>query len=355
MRFVAASALAFVCTAVAAWAVIAGPADDVDDVGVYHPAASPQGDPVTVTVDAGSSTQEIADSLKARGAIGSAAQFRVLVAFLGYDRLLQPGEYEFGRDTPELKAVYRIRNGIVSSKTVTVVEGSRLEEIADAVAAQGIDRTEFLAAARRAEYQFSFLENLKVNERLDGYLFPAKYPIRKRDTGREIVQQMLQGFADNVPSSVEEKASAEGLTLHEVVTLASIIEREAVVPEERPIMAQVFLKRLSLRVPLEADPTVQYAVASDPTSVRQFGYWKKELTQADLDIDSPYNTRVESGLPPGPICSPGLDSVNAVVNPANTNYQFFVAKPDGSHAFAETFQEHLENIQRYGGRIGTPP
>ena len=251
--------------------------------------------------------------------------------------------------------MYRIRNGIVSSKTVTVVEGSRLEEIADAVAAQGIDRTEFLAAARRAEYQFSFLENLKVNERLDGYLFPAKYPIRKRDTGREIVQQMLQGFADNVPSSVEEKASAEGLTLHEVVTLASIIEREAVVPEERPIMAQVFLKRLSLGVSLEADPTVQYAVASDPTSVRQFGYWKKELTQADLDIESPYNTRVESGLPPGPICSPGLDSINAVVNPANTNYQFFVAKPDGSHAFAETFQEHLENIQRYGGRIGTPP
>jgi UPF0755 protein len=355
MRFVAATALALVCTAAAAWLVVAGPANDVDDVGVYHAVASPDGEPVTVTVEAGASTEQIADSLKARGVISSAAQFRVLVAFLGYDRLLQSGEYEFVRDTPELNAVYRIRNGIVSSKSVTVVEGSRLEEIADAVAAQGIDRTEFLASARRGDYQFSFLEELRASQRLDGYLFPAKYPIRKRDSGRDIVQRMLQAFADNVPDSVEQKAASEGLTLHEVVTLASIIEREAVVPEERPIMAQVFLKRLSLAVPLEADPTVQYAVASEPASLSRYGYWKKELTQEDLDIDSPYNTRVETGLPPGPICSPGLDSINAVVNPAPTNYQFFVAKPDGSHAFAETFQEHLENVQRYGGDIGAPP
>ena len=355
MRFVAATALALVFAAAATWLVVAGPANDVDDVGVYHAAASPQGEPVTVTVDTGTSSEQIADSLKARGVIGSAAQFRVLVSFLGYDRLLQSGEYEFARETPELDAVYRIRNGIVSSKSVTVVEGLRVEEIADLVAAQGIDRTEFLAAARRGEYQFSFSENLKVNERLDGYLFPAKYAIRKRDTGRDVVQRMLQAFADNIPAPVEEKAAAEGLSLHEVVTIASIIEREAVVPEERPIMAQVFLKRLRLGIALEADPTVQYAVASDPASVRQYGYWKKELTRQDLDIDSPYNTRIESGLPPGPICSPGLDSIKAVVNPADTNYQFFVAKPDGSHAFAETFQEHLENVQRYGGDIGTPP
>ena len=355
MRFIAAIALALACTGVAAWLVVAGPENNVDDVGGYHAAASPQGDPVTVTVDAGASTEEIADNLESKGAIGSAAQFRVLVAFLGYDRLLQSGEYEFARETPELDAVYRIRSGIVSSKSVTVVEGSRLEEIADAVAGQGIDRTEFLAAARRGEYQFPFLEDVRIGQRLDGYLFPAKYPIRKRDTGRDVVQRMLQAFADNVPASVQERASAEGLTLHEVVTLASIIEREAVVPEERPIMAQVFLKRLGLGIALEADPTVQYAVGSDPASVRQYGYWKKELTQQDLDIDSPYNTRVESGLPPGPICSPGLDSINAVVNPSDTNYQFFVAKPDGSHAFAETFQEHLENIQRYGGDLGTPP
>ena len=120
-------------------------------------------------------------------------------------------------------------------------------------------------------------------------------------------------------------------------------------------MAQVFLRRLRLGIELGADPTVQYAVAQDSVSVAEFGYWKRELTAEDLEIDSPYNTRIVSGLPPGPICSPGLDSINAVVNPASTNYLYFVAKPDGSHAFAETFQEHLENIELYGGDSESAP
>src|SRR5207245_11413357 len=146
-------------------------------------------DPVAVAVDAGASTKEIADDLVSKGAIASAAQFRVLVAFLGYDRLLQSGEYEFARETAELDAVYRIRNGVVSSKSVTIVEGSRLEEIADAVAAQGIDRTEFLAAARRSEYQFSFLEELRAGRRRAGELFPAKSAIGRRESRRDAVQR----------------------------------------------------------------------------------------------------------------------------------------------------------------------
>jgi UPF0755 protein len=160
---------------------------------------------------------------------------------------------------------------------------------------------------------------------------------------------MLQSFSDNVPASVSEQGANLGLSLHEVVTLASIIEREAVVPEERPIMAQVFHKRLLEGIPLEADPTVQFAVANDPESVRQFGYWKQGLTEEDLDTESPYNTRLEAGIPPGPISSPSIDSINAVVNPASTNYLYFVARPDGSHAFAETFEEHLQNVELYGG------
>ena len=355
MRFAAASVLALACAIVAVWLVVAGPANDVDDIDAYRPVESPAGEPVTVTVNPGASTEEIAGKLEKEGAIGSATQFRVLVAFLGYDRLLQPGEYEFERGSPELDAVYRMRRGLVSTKSVTVVEGWRLEEIAEAVAEQGINRTEFLAAARRSDYEFAFLEDLRVGQRLDGYLFPATYTIRRRDTGRDVVQQMLQAFADNVPASIEEQGADLGLTLHEVLTLASIIEREAVVPEERPVMAQVFLRRLRLGIELGADPTVQYAVAQDSESVAEFGYWKRELTAEDLDVDSPYNTRIVSGLPPGPICSPGLDSINAVVNPASTNYLYFVAKPDGSHAFAETFQEHLENIELYGADSESAP
>ena len=127
-------------------------------------------------------------------------------------------------------------------------------------------------------------------------------------------------------------------------------EREAQVAEERPIIADVFLKRLRRGMPLEADPTVQYALGNDPASVTRHGYWKQELTEADLEVDSPYNTYRNTGLPPGPICNPGLDSIEAVVRPAQTNYLYFVARADGSHVFAETLEEHLRNIEQYGGR-----
>jgi peptidoglycan lytic transglycosylase G len=349
MRFAAAIALVVVLTVAAVWLVAYGPGNDVDDVEGYKPVESPRGEPVTVVVEPGAATEAIANNLQSTGAIGSATQFRVLVALLGYDHLLQSGEYEFDRGTSELDAVYRMRRGLVSTKSVTVVEGWRLEEIADAVAEQGIQRNDFIAAARRGDYEFPFLEDLGIGQKLEGYLFPATYTIRRRDTAQDVVRQMLQAFADNVPATVQEQGDALDLTLHEVVTLASIIEREAVVAEERPIMAQVFLRRLDLGMPLEADPTVQYALGNDPENVAEFGYWKQGLTEDDLAIQSPYNTYVESGLPPGPISNPRLDSINAVLNPADTNYLYFVAKEDGSHAFAETFQEHLENIELFGG------
>jgi UPF0755 protein len=349
MKFAAAVALALVLIVAAVWFIAAGPGNDIDDVQGYRPVESPADEPVTVVVESGEGSNSIADDLKKTGAIDSATQFRVLVAFLGYGSLLQAGEYEFTRDTPELDAVYRIRRGLVSTKSVTVVEGWRLEQIADAVAEQGIPRNEFIAAARRLDYDFPFLEGMRTGERLDGYLFPATYTIRRRDTARDVVQKMLQAFADNLPGTLEQQATGLGLSLHEVVTIASIIEREAVLPEERPVMAQVFLRRLRLGIPLEADPTVQFALANDPDSMAEFGYWKQGLTTDDLEVASPYNTYTEAGIPPGAICSPRLDSMNAVVNPADTNYLYFVAKPDGSHAFAETFQEHLDNIEAFGG------
>ena len=132
-----------------------------------------------------------------------------------------------------------------------------------------------------------------------------------------------------------------------MITLASIVEREAVKPEERPLIASVFFNRLKVGMPLQADPTVQFALANDPLNVEKYGYWKKDLSLADLDVDSPYNTYKNMGLPPGPIACPGLDSIRAVLRPAQTNYLFFVAKDDGSHVFAETLEEHLRNVQLY--------
>jgi UPF0755 protein len=133
----------------------------------------------------------------------------------------------------------------------------------------------------------------------------------------------------------------------QALTLASIVEREAQTPSERPIIASVFLNRLKVGISLQADPTVQYAVAKNAESVSQYTYWKNDLTVDDLKIDSPYNTYVNAGLPPGPIANPGLASIQAVVRPARTNYLFFEAKGDGTHVFAETLEEHLRNVEKY--------
>jgi UPF0755 protein len=328
---------------VGAVVILVSPAG-VDDVPAYV-APSPTGAAsVEITVNEGEGSDAIGEALERGGVIDSATQFEVLVALMGYDRSLLAGTYEFAQKTPPLEVIYRMHRGEVSTHSLTVVEGWRREQIADALAGEGIPRADFLAAtASGAGYDFPFLDDLPAGATLEGYLYPATYNVFTKDNPTTMVQKMLQAFSDNLPAGIAEQAEAQGLTLHQVVTLASIIEREAKVAEEKPIMAQVFESRLQLGMPLQADPTVQYAVA-DPAGP---DYWPAELTQADLDADSPYNTYAAYGLPPGPICNPSAESMLAVVQPAATDYLYFVAKPDGSHAFAETLAEQQANIEKY--------
>jgi peptidoglycan lytic transglycosylase G len=321
----------------------------IDDVGSYQASEPEAGDPIAFSVSAGESPATIGNALEAVGAIDSGTQFEVLAGLMGYDSLLQAGDYEFQPGTPALDAVYRIRNGLVSTRSVTVVEGWRLEEIADSVAQQGIGREEFIAAASSVSYDYDFVRQIPAGQDLEGYLYPLTYTIRPSDTAQMVVEQMLEAYAQNVPADVSARAAAAGISLHEVVTIASIIQREARVREEKPIMAQVFLTRLSLGIPLEADPTVQYAITEVPENVAAHGYWKASLTEDDLAYDSLYNTYLYPGTPPGPISNPGADTILAVIQPSDTNYLYFVAKPDGSHAFAETLEDHLANIELYQG------
>ncbi len=348
LPYVASLTMGLFLVAAAVWVIVRSPGE-IDDVAPYRPPPSPTGEPVEVTVQAGQAPAAIADALERTGVIESDTQFRVLVSLMGYDRLLQAGDYEFARNTPVLDVIYRLRNGVVSTRSVTVIEGWRLEEIADALEAQGIPRDQFLAAADSTDYEYDFLADLPFGATLEGFLYPATYPVRSKDTAETMVRKMLDAFAQNVPAETAQQAQDQGLTLHEVLTLASIIQREAKVAEEKPIMAQVFLTRLRLGMTLGADPTVQYAIAEDPANVEEFGYWKAGLTLDDLEYDSPYNTYLTYGLPPGPICSPAADTILAVLKPSDTNFLYFVAKPDGSHAFAETLDEHRANIEKYQG------
>ena len=337
--------VAALLTIAAAWFVIASPGS-VDDVGPYESQPAP-GDAIAVTVEPGEGLSEIAEKLERTGVIDSGPRFRVLVQLMGFDRLLQAGTYDLQEDMPVLDVLYRLRNGVVTTRFVTVVEGWQLAEIADSLAAQGVDRDGFLAAAGSHDYDYPFVSEIPDGQSLLGYLYPATYPLRTGDGGETIVEAMLAAFDANVPDDVGTQAGTVGLTLHEVVTLASIIEREAVVPEEKPIMAQVFLSRLRIGLPLGADPTVQFALAEAGANTEPDTYWKTALTTDDLAFDSPYNTYVYYGLPPGPISSPAADSIAAVVNPAETSYFYFVARPDGSHAFAATLAEHNANVALY--------
>ncbi len=299
-----------------------------------------------VTIKDGEAAGKIGQDLQSAGVIQSATLFRVLVALMGQEDQLQAGDYEFDKGMTTLATIDRIHNGITAPLMVTIPEGLRVEEIAALLDAKGVvSKADFMKAVadRRAEAVVAG----DTSGTLDGYLFPATYGFSREVTADEAVQKMLDAFNEQVLPVVEPELAATGLTLDQVLTLASIVEREAVKPEERPLIASVYINRLNIGMPLEADPTVQYALGNDPQNVEAFGYWKTELSADDLKVDSPYNTYVNNGLPPGPIACPGLDSIRAVLHPAQTNYLYFVAKGDGSHVFAETLEEHLRNVQLY--------
>jgi UPF0755 protein len=239
----------------------------------------------------------------------------------------------------------------VPTVRLTFPEGIRFEEMADIVANSGLaTKAQFLDAVAKATLPPE-LGTLPAGQNLQGYLFPDTYIVPVGTTAEDLVALMLKTFTRRFTPELRAAAQAHGLTIHQAVTLASIVEREAVKDEERPLIAGVFYNRIAANDLIGADPTVQFAVAQDAANVRLYGYWKKELTAADLAIDSPYNTRKYPGIPPGPITNPGLASLEAVANPTQTDYYYFVAnsiKGDGSHVFAVTAEEHQKNQALYG-------
>jgi UPF0755 protein len=242
----------------------------------------------------------------------------------------------------------------VDTIRVTFPEGIRIEEMAVRAQEAGFGLAEeFLEAVDRAELPPSLQGAIPEGQDRQGYLFPDTYILPVGSTMDDLVSLMLETFDERFSPELRAAVEARGLTIHAAVTLASIIEREAVLAEERPLMAGVFFNRLAAGDTLGADPTVQFALAQDPASVAEFGYWKREITLEDLEIDSPYNTRKFPGMPPGPITNPGLASIQAVANATTTDLYYFVAdakKGDGSHVFAVTFEEHQANIALYGAQ-----
>lgn len=337
----------FVMLGLGVWLLSSTPGTLVDD-GPSRFGVTPQSDrpTVVITIDEGEGAGDIGKKLERAGVIQGERLFTVLAALMGVGSNLEAGDYDFRLGETALIAVQRISQGRTSAFGVTIREGLRLEEIAELLEAESIIPTQEFLAALGETYQASFLAALPEGATLEGFLFPATYDFPFEISAVQIVDTLLAAFDQRYQESISAPLASSGLTLLEAVTLASIVEREAVLPEERATIAAVFLNRLALGIALQADPTVQYAIANDPASVSAYGFWKLELTETDLALQSPYNTYVFPGLPPAPIANPGLDSILAAVQPAATDYLYFVACQDGSgrQIFAETLDQHIENI-----------
>lgn len=336
---------------VAAWMILGGPGS-VPRSGVDLALAASD-EPIYIVVQAGDNAGLIGERLQAAGVIESAAAFQRLAALTGAERTLAAGEYEFTRDTATLDAVVRIRDGLTAARIVGFPEGMRLEEVAELLEARGVvAANDFLAAANTiatsgTDIDADLLSSRPRTATLEGYIYPATYSFSRSITADEVVLTMLQTMSERFTPELRAEARAQGLSVHDVLTLAAIVEREVVIPDERAVIASVYRNRLDIGMPLQADPTVQYAITARPGSVQQYGYWKRELSLTDLQFPSAYNTYVEAGMPPGPIGSVSIEAIEAVIRPVQTNYLFFVARNDGSHAFTETFEQHQLNVQRY--------
>lgn len=287
-----------------------------------------------VRIPQGMGATQITELLTEEGLIANPTFFRLLVKIEGVEQSLQAGSYLLSPQMRPLEIIDNLVSGRITSERVVIPEGFEIRQIAAVLAERGLANKErFIELASDASLVFG--ENIPIElpiQSLEGYLFPDTYHFSEGQTEEDLIGQMVDRFIEVTQKQVVSLLEESEFSLHEVVTLASIVEREIMVDRERPIVASVYLNRLAIDMPLQADPTVRYVTAEE----------RPQVLYRDLEIDSPYNTYRYRGLPPGPIASPGLASMLAVLDPAETNYFFFVSKRDGTHEFTETYDEHLQ-------------
>jgi UPF0755 protein len=306
------------------------------------------GEVVTFTIQRGETTAAIAERLAQMGLVPNALLFRLWVQWRGAEGKLQAGEYQLRQGMTMDELVETLQAAKAKEVAITFVEGRRIEEFAETLekADAGIDAARFLALAQRGSFAYDFLDSKPPSASLEGYLFPDTYRvIPGKTTPEELIHMMLKRFGDTLTPQMREQARRQNLTIHQFVTLASIVEREAQVKEERGLIAAVLLNRLRDKECLCADATIQYAIGRK-------GAWWPVLQDFARNIEpgSPYNTYTNAGLPPGPIANPGAAALKAVADPEKVDYKYYVrndVKNDGSHVFARTLAEHEANIRRY--------
>ena len=296
--------------------------------------SSPRGAPVRVIVPKGASFSGAADSMHAAGLVGSTFLFKLYARAKQTDRNIKPGTYLIKRGTPWSEILDALHGGHGLVNTITIPEGFTIAQIVPLVAQALSVPADSVAAATR---DTALIHRLAIpTATLEGYLFPDTYAFPDGTKPRDAIGEMVKRFEREWKPAWNARLDSIGMKRHEIVTLASIVEREAKVAAERPVIAKVYLNRLAEKMLLQADPTVQYARGKHAT----------RLLLKDLEVDSPYNTYKYPGLPPGPIASPGGASLLASLYPADVDFRYFVAAPDGHHEFRRTLEEHQAAVRQ---------
>jgi len=291
-----------------------------------------------VEIKPGTGTRAIGQRLAAAGVVRDELTFRIALWMSGKATRLKAGEYRFTDPETPGNVIDKLARGDVFVIVLTIPEGLSVKETAKIVEAKGFGpASAFVDAARDTSPVHSIDPAARD---LEGYLFPETYPLSRHADAPGIVRVMADAFNRALSPELRQAAAARGLSIRQLVTLASIVEKETGKPEERPLVASVYENRLRIGMPLQCDPTVIYALDL-------VGRYHGNLHHDDLSFDSPYNTYRYPGLPPGPIAAPGRASLDAVVHPADSNYLYFVSRNDGSHEFAATLDEHNRNVQKY--------
>lgn len=292
---------------------------------------------VYITVQPGMTAASIGEMLEERGVIGSRQKFWLIAKLGGEEGKFKAGTYQMYVNMPIRDAIDVLIGGEVSMLRFTIPEGFTVREIAARLEREGVvSAKEFTDKAKNfGPYRYMKAQRQAIY-RAEGFLFPDTYEVEPGTSAEAILQMMARNFDDKLTDEMRGKAEKLDLTVYELITLASLVEKEARFEEDRPIIAQVFFKRLEINMPLQSDTTIQYLLDAP----------KEDVTYADTEIDSPYNTYQHYGLPPGPIANPGIASIQAVLNPADTDYLYFVADRAGHNHYTKSYDEHLEVVNR---------
>lgn len=296
-------------------------------------------DYVTVTIPTGTGTEGIANILDENNIIDNTGVFKLLSKSKGYDGKFKAGQYSLSPGMSMEEIMKALIAGKAETVRFTIPEGYDIKRTTAKLSEDGlINADAFAKEIETGQFDYEFLKDAPAGpDRLEGFLFPETYEIFANANEHDIIDKMLYQFNKVFTKEYYARAEELGMSVRDVITLASIIEREARVPEDRPVIASVFYNRLKINMPLQSCATVQYIL----------GEQKPVLSIKDTKIESPYNTYLHPGLPPGPIASPGADSIKAALYPADTDYLYFLAKGDGSHAFSSTYEQFLKDKAKY--------